>query len=130
MYQGVSTVILNFESIGLKENVQNKIVNVRWTFSCYNDYGHASDYYKNETSGQTTWDCKIAIMNLSDYGYVANLKSCTSKLSEYEIEGCYSADRLFNSSGQLTTSYSYDSRMLWIGLLEVCCRYDACFSMD
>lgn len=80
MYQGVSTVILNFESIGLKENVQNKIVNVRWTFSCYNDYGYASDYYKNETSGQTTWDCKIAIMNLSDYGYVANLKSCTSKL--------------------------------------------------
>ena len=137
------TIACDFTTTGLKTNLKNLVGNTLWNTGTNgtNDYssasnGLASHFYSYERSSNngkicpsgsycndtvtrtTTWNGKIGLMYLSDYGYATsggtsmNRTSCLAK-ELYNWDGasdCYNNDWLYNSSNsQWTISPFADS---------------------
>ena len=118
-----ATKTCDFTSIGLSESVKSKIAEVTWNLGGWNSTSVYSDtIYEKERgttvySGRpTTWTGKIALPYPSDYGYAADLGSCTVQLGSYDNSTCTSANwmkTIFTNHTWLLTPGSSSSDTAW-----------------
>ena len=94
-----ATTTCNFTSTGLSNGVKDKIAEVTWNLGGWDDEAIYSDqiysYERGTTvySGRpTTWTGKIALAYPSDYGYAADLGSCTELIGNYNDSTCTSTN--------------------------------------
>ena len=125
---GSTSTNLNMSSIGIKNDTTRNLI----SDTVYYLGGHSSTSvysdqiygYERETtvySGRpTTWTGKIALPYPSDYGYAADLGSCTVPLGGYNNSICTSANWMKNivtnngyNYGWLLTRNSGDSNYAW-----------------
>ena len=95
-----TTIDFKTSNIGIKNTTsQNMISSNTWYLGGYtklNPEIYSSDFYKYErgttvsTGSSTTWNGKIAVLYPSDYGYAADLTSCTVNLYKYDDSTCTS----------------------------------------
>ena len=122
--QSNATTTCNFTSTGIKNDItRNLISDTLYYLGGWDDSEIYSDtiygYERGTTvySGRpTTWTGKIALPYPSDYGYAADLGSCTQTLWNYDNSTCTSANwmkSIFTSFSWLLTPNSGNS-------------YDAC----
>ena len=120
-----ATTTCNFTSTGIKNDTTKNLI----SSTLYNLGGwNASEIYSNQIYGYergtnvysgrpTTWTGKIALPYPSDYGYAADLGSCTVQLGSYSNSACTSANwmkPIFTSSyNWLLTPYSGISTHAW-----------------
>ena len=97
--QNNATTTCDFTSIGLSESVKSKIAEVTWNLGgwdapeIYSDQIYGYERGTTVYSGRpTTWTGKIALPYPSDYGYAADLGSCTQSLLFYDNSTCTSAN--------------------------------------
>ena len=123
-----ATVSCDFTSTGLSNGVKDKIAEVTWNLGGWNDHEIYSDQIYNYERGTkvytgrpTTWIGKIALAYPSDYGYAADLGSCTQNLVNYDNSTCTSTNWMkpilgTSSWGWLLTPYSFssDSNGAWL----------------
>ena len=95
----------------LSNGVKDKIAEVTWNLGGWNDHEIYSDqiygYERGEAvySGRsTTWTGKIALAYPSDYGYAADLGSCTQNLVNYDNSTCTSTNWMMNI---ITNNWNY-----------------------
>jgi len=93
-------VELDLRTKGLNSSVQNRIASVKWKLGGWNTSEIYSDEMYNHERGETVyegmpteWPEKIALMYPSDYGYAADLSTCSSTLLYYD-QGCTVTDWL------------------------------------
>ena len=118
----------NYSSTGLTSEAKSMIGNAKWylgahtttevtTSDMYNyERGTANgkqctsgNYCNDSVERKTSWIGEVGLIYPSDYGYAADMTSCSgTKLSSYS--SCKSSDWLFNSATQWTISpYAYSS---------------------
>ena len=139
--QNNATTTCNFTSTGIKnDTTRNLISDTVYYLGGWNDkYIFPNQIYGYERgttvySGRpTTWTGKIAIPYLSDYGYAADLGSCTVQLGSYSDSTCTSTNwmkSIFTSTSWLLTPLSSYSDIAWIvilsGIVFNNSTYDAC----
>ena len=97
----------SFTNTGLSDSEKSKIDTVTWKLGAYNSaavYVDAmylkeigTDSPKSCSSGNncndnivrtTSWEGKVGLMHLSDYGYAADLNSCNVKVNAYNDANC------------------------------------------
>ena len=100
-------------SKNIKSSSLDKIANVRWNTSRTIDGSSALNSYNQERSTtlistpgdnvprKNTWDGKIALIYLSDYGYASTDQACRSEVGP---SNCKNENWLFNSKYQWTLS--------------------------
>ena len=100
-------------SKNIKRSSLDKIANVRWNTSRTIDGSSALNSYNQERSTtlistpgdnvprKNTWDGKIALIYLSDYGYASTDQACRSEVGP---SNCKNENWLFNSKYQWTLS--------------------------
>ena len=118
-----STTTCDFTSSGIKNDAtKNKIAEVTWNLGGWNSYNVYSNqiygYERGTTvySGRsTTWTGKVALPYPSDYGYAADLNSCSKTLYYYNDSTCTSNDWMYPiiSSGWLLTPNSGNAYLAW-----------------
>ncbi|MGM9882420.1 MAG: hypothetical protein ACI31S_06230 [Bacilli bacterium] len=125
-------VNFNSDGIGIKNSAtRNMVEEVTWNLG---GFPSSLEVYSNETYGYergetvyegnpTTWTGKIALAYPSDYGYAADLGSCTQTLNSYN--NCTSVNWMLNiltNNGSLTgwllnpTSLDSDAALFVTGL--------------
>lgn len=83
---------------GIKDDTRALIAEVTYKLGNLENYAFPKDCYENERStnvypgNETEWLGKIALANLSDYGYAADLKSCNKYLLNYNDSTCTSTN--------------------------------------
>lgn len=102
-------VELDFENKGLSDTVKDKIESVLWNIGKHDNYSIVLDeFYAQEISDASPkWSGKIALMNVSDYGYASDLSEC--KNADGSSQTC---NWLYDSSKQywtlnIYTGYTY-----------------------
>ena len=125
-YDGSTSTSLDMSSIGIKNSAtRNLISDTLYYLGGWDDAKIYSDtIYEKERgttvySGRpTTWTEKIALPYPSDYGYAADLGSCTQTLWDYDNSTCTSTNwmkSIFTSSyNWLLTPYSGNSNGAWV----------------
>ena len=101
---GSTSTNLNMSSIGIKnDTTRNLISDTLYYLGGWNDFEIFSNqiygYERGTTvySGRpTTWTGKIALPYPSDYGYAADLGSCTVQLGNYNYSTCTSTNWMKN----------------------------------
>ena len=126
--QNNATVSCDFTSAGIKnDTTRNLISDTLYYLGGWNSYSVYSDqiygYERGTTvySGRpTTWTGKIALPYPSDYGYAADLGSCTQNLYGYDNSTCTSTNWMKNiitnngnNYGRLLTPNSGSSYRAW-----------------
>ena len=126
--QNNATKTCDFTSTGIKnDTTRNLISDTLYYLGGWNTSGIYSDqiysYERGTTvySGRpTTWTGKIALPYPSDYGYAADLGSCTVQLGSYDDSTCTSTNWMKNiitnngnNFGWLLTPYSGNSNSAW-----------------
>ena len=117
-----SAKTLNISAIGIKNDItRNMISESTWRIG-YGTNGFANVVYNKEeeayTSYNTKWIGKIALPNLSDYGYAVDLNLCTVASGSYSASSCTSNNwmhsvitsdtwTLGTTSGTTATTYAY-----------------------
>ena len=124
-----ATTSCDFTSTGIKnDTTRNLISDTLYYLGGWDRSGVYSDqiygYERGTTvySGRpTSWTGKIALPYPSDYGYAADLGSCTVKLASYNDTTCTSTNWMRNiitnngnSDGWLLTPYSGNSYDAWL----------------
>ena len=120
-----ATTTCDFTSTGIKNDTTRNLISDTlyylggWnTSEIYSDQIYGYERGTTVYSGRpTTWTGKIALPYPSDYGYAADLGSCTQNLLYYDDSTCTSANwmkLIFTSSyNWLLTPYSGDSLNAW-----------------
>ena len=120
------TTTCNFTSTGIKNDTTKNLI----SSTLYNLGGwNASEIYSNEIYGYergtnvysgrpTTWTGKIALPYPSDYGYAADLGSCSQNLRNYNDSTCTSTNWMSSllgtsNQGWLLTPNSTGYRTSW-----------------
>ena len=124
---GSTSTNLNMSSIGIKnDTTRNLISDTLYYLGGWDDNRIYSDtIYEKERgttvySGRpTTWTGKIALPYPSDYGYAADLGSCTVQLVSYDNSTCTSTNWMKSilgtgSHGRLLTHYLAGSSVVWV----------------
>ena len=117
-----SAKTLNMSAIGIKNDItRNMISESTWRIG-YGTAGFVDVIYNKEeeayTSYNTKWIGKIALPNLSDYGYAVDLNLCTVSSSGYSTTSCTANNWMHNimtsdtwtlgaTSGTTATTYAY-----------------------
>ena len=125
---GDTSTNLNMSSKGIKNNATRRLISDTiyylggWEVnSIYSDqiygYERGTTVY---TGRPTTWTGKIALPYLSDYGYAADLGSCTKKLQSYNDSTCTSVNWIYSILGtskpwQLTPNSGSSSLAWYVG---------------
>ena len=122
----ISTTSLDMSSIGIKNDAtKNMISEETWNLggwdsnSVYSDQIYGYERGTTVYSGRpTTWTGKIALAYPSDYGYAADLVSCTVQLGSYNDSTCTSTNWMksilgTSNNGWLLTPYSGSSGFAW-----------------
>lgn len=86
-----TTITCDFSSTGLKDSSKSIIAKNNYSLLGWDDYNlYAHQAYQHETTDgsvytgrETSWNGKIALMYLSDYGYAADLSKCTDNMHAY-----------------------------------------------
>ena len=121
---GDTLINLNMSSIGIKnDTTRNLISDTLYYLGGWNSTSVYSDQiYSYErgtkvyTGRPTTWTGKIALPYPSDYGYAADLGSCTVQLGSYNDTTCTSTNwmkSIFTSYSWLLTPNSRNSYSAW-----------------
>ena len=125
---GGTSTNLNMSSIGIKNSATRNLISDTLYYlggysssSIYSDQIYGYERGTTVYSGRpTTWTGKIALPYPSDYGYAADLGSCTVPLGGYNNSICTSANWMKNiitnkgnSIGWLLTPYSGSSNRAW-----------------
>ena len=127
--QNNATTTCNFTSTGIKNDTTRNLI----SDTLYYLGGHGSNLVYSDTiyekergttvySGRpTTWTGKIALPYPSDYGYAADLGSCTQNLYNYDNSTCTSTNWMKNiitnngnNMGWLLIPDSGDSYVAWL----------------
>ena len=123
--QNNATTTCDFTSTGIKNDTTRNLISETlyylggWnTSQIYSDQIYGYERGTTVYSGRpTTWTGKIALPYPSDYGYAADLGSCTQTLWNYDNSTCTSANwmkSIFTSSyNWLLTPNSGDSYNAW-----------------
>ena len=126
--QNNATTTCDFTSTGIKNDATRKLISDTLYYlggwnreSVYSDQIYGYERVTTVYSGRpTTWTGKIALPYPSDYGYAADLGSCTQNLYKYNDSTCTSANWMKNiitnngnSSGCLLTPRSAFSDSKW-----------------
>ena len=123
--QNNATTTCNFTSTGIKNDTTRNLISDTlyylggWSsFEIYSDQIYGYERGTTVYSGRpTTWTGKIALPYPSDYGYAADLGSCTVQLGSYNDSTCTSANwmkSIFTSSyNWLLTPNSGSSYIAW-----------------
>lgn len=126
--QNNATTTCDFTSSGLSNGVKDKIAEVTWNLGGWNNAEiYSNQIYNYErgttvyTGRPTTWTGEIALPYPSDYGYAADLGSCTKQLSSYNNTACTSTNWMKNiitnngnSAGWLLTPSLGYSNGAWV----------------
>ncbi|MGM9876604.1 MAG: hypothetical protein ACI310_05190 [Bacilli bacterium] len=115
--QNNATVTCDFTSTGIKDDItRNMIAEETWNLGGWDNYSVYSDQIYNYEKGETIytgrptkWTGKIAIAYPSDYGYAADLGSCTQTLENYNNLACTSVNwmlTVYSEAGWLLTHNS------------------------
>lgn len=97
--------ILDLSDIGISSDLKNKIAKVKWNIGKQSSYSiNIHDIYNYEK--ENLFEANIGLINLSDYGYAADLSQCFSQLGSYNTTGCYDTDWISNNSYQWTLNAS------------------------
>ena len=125
---GGTSTNLNMSSIGIKNSATRNLISDTLYYlggysssSIYSDQIYGYERGTTVYSGRpTTWTGKIALPYPSDYGYAADLGSCTVPLGGYNNSICTSANWMKNivtnngyNYGWLLTRNSGDSNYAW-----------------
>ena len=123
-----ATTTCDFTSTGIKnDTTKNLISDTLYYLGGWNSESVYSDQFYNYERGTTvytgrptSWTGKIALAYPSDYGYAADLGSCTVQLGSYNDSTCTSANWMKNiitnngnSAGWLLTPLSGISSGAW-----------------
>ena len=120
-----ATTTCNFTSTGIKNDTTRNLISDTLYYlggwnsnSVYSDTIYEKERGTDVYSGRpTTWTGKIALPYPSDYGYAADLGSCTVQLRSYSDSACTSANwmkSIFTSSSNwLLTPRSRSSYYAW-----------------
>ena len=124
--QSNATTTCDFTSTGIKNDTTRNLISDTlyylggWnTSEIYSDQIYGYERGTTVYSGRpTTWTGKIALPYPSDYGYAADLGSCTQNLLYYDDSTCTSTNWMkpilgTNSCGWLLTPNSGSSRYAW-----------------
>ena len=124
--QNNATTTCNFTSTGIKNDTTRNLISdtLYYLGGWYEFYIYSDTMYEKERgttvySGRpTTWTGKIALPYPSDYGYAADLGSCTVQLGSYNDSTCTSANWMkpilgTDSYGWLLTPSSVSSDGAW-----------------
>ena len=122
-----ATTTCNFTSTGIKnDTTRNLISDTLYYLGGWSDIEIYSDQIYNYERGTTvysgrptTWTGKIALPYPSDYGYAADLGSCTQNLNKYNDSTCTSTNWMkpilgTNSYGWLLTPHLGRSNNAWV----------------
>ena len=123
-----ATKTCNFTSTGIKNDTTRNLISDTLYYlggysseSVYSDQMYGYERGTEVYSGRpTSWTGKIALPYPSDYGYAANLGSCTVQLGSYDNSTCTSTNWMKNIItnngkvvGRLLTPYSGNSDGAW-----------------
>ena len=139
--QNNATTTCDFTNTGIKnETTRNLISDTLYYLGGWN----ASEIYSDQIYGYergttvysgrpTTWTGKIALPYPSDYGYAADLGSCTQTLWNYDNSTCTSANWMkpilgTGNYGWLLTPYSAGSNGAWHVYPAGHVRYNAAYN--
>ena len=126
--QNNATKTCNFTSTGIKNDTTRNLISdtIYYLGGWDNREIYSDQIYGYErgttvyTGRSTTWTGKIALPYPSDYGYAADLGSCTQNLYNYNNSTCTSTNWMKNivtnngnSSGWLLNPYSGSSNAAW-----------------
>lgn len=120
--QNNETITCDFSSIGLSDEVKNKIETVMWntgghTYSniyANNIYTYergdslvipgttcSGDDCNDEVTRTSSWKGEIALIYPSDYAYATNFNYCSVQLEDFSINTCKNNDWLYIGKAQL-----------------------------
>lgn len=94
----------NYWTTNLNNKSKNMIADIKWNLgSSHNPISDFSNnYYESEKiyqnySGVNTWNGKVGLIHISDYGYSSDFNICTGVLTSYDsILNCASSCWIFN----------------------------------
>ena len=119
IYQNNATSPCDFTSTGIKNDItRNLISDTLYYLGGWNTSSVYSDQIYGYERGTTTWRGKIALAYPSDYGYAADLESCTKPLWNNANSTCASTNWMkpilgTNNWGWLLTPNSRYSHYVW-----------------
>lgn len=109
-YTDNNTEACDFTLTGLKnDDTRNMIEEVLWNLgqvytgvaSTYSDKMYEMERVGNTLNRLSSWNGKIALMYISDYGYATDFRKCDKALMYYDDSACYNNDYLYNGNYQL-----------------------------
>lgn len=85
------------------------IITARWNLGGYSDTKTTTETFLSAESSGTTWDGKVGLMYVSDYGYAVRSSDCSrsKNLSSYYTNSCYANDWLYYGSESLSPNYTW-----------------------
>ena len=113
---GTTSNSLDMTSIGLKNNATRSMISkTTWNLGGWNSntiftnqiyaYERGTTVYSGRS---TTWTGNIGLIYPSDYGYAADLSSCTQNLYNYDNTSCKNSDWMYNGVIQWTITQNSD----------------------
>jgi len=120
---GSSSVDINLESIGIKDNTRKLISETLWYLKGWdNSETYSDQMYNYERNNGKVYNAKhpvellkhIGLPYLSDYGYATDMKSCSLILDYYSASACKSKNwmkSIFNSNTLLMAPNSSNSNL-------------------
>lgn len=91
-------VKFNSNGSGLKDDTRDFIAEVTYNLGSAGNYPYPKNCYEFERAtevfpgNEIIWSGKIALANLSDYGYASDLNGCNQYLINYNNTGCVSTN--------------------------------------
>ena len=99
--------IINLNSVylsGLGSIWSNKIANATWYVDGYSSSGVTPAIWKDAESKGTTWNGKIGLMYVSDYGYAASNSAWTSTVRNYSSPSIKNSNWMYMGLSEWTIS--------------------------
>ena len=99
--------IINLNSVylsGLGSIWSNKIANATWYVDGYSSSGVTPAIWKDAESKGTTWNGKIGLMYVSDYGYAASNSAWTSTVRNYSSSSIKNSNWMYMGLSEWTIS--------------------------
>ncbi len=113
----------NYWTANLNDKSKAMIADINWNLGASHNPSSdfSNNYYESEKtyqnySGVKTWNGKIGLIHISDYGYSSDFNICTAALTSFDsILNCANSNWIFNlpknqDSKLLTLDGSYDSQ--------------------